>query len=1061
MTAGINPSIPQTAKVINKRAASTDKPALLLSRNAIAQVRNKFQSNALLAKWWQHFLQLTREDSQRFRAYSALAAVVTETTHDRALARQAMLSLVDSADEAACSCEAQLHSHVLAAPLARWALYYDWLVDYGLFTRTEQKAIESTMIDLAWVYVEQRLTARSLLFDNQLLADAMGAAAVGWIMGVRRGSSPIARHMFKHGMHWLRSIIGILPPGGYGLEGSTYQQTVVLPMATLAGAMIETIDGSPVFYRGLPPNHRPLMALLHSAHQLVGPSGCWPGWDEYGICRADLKANLALLSRLTGDRTPLQTIVQHNLWHSNAMPAWEVDDRLWTLLWWPDESDLHFESTPKRTWMIPQVAAALQSEKNKLRLFQCWDETGGMGCAGRGHCDPNSVTLEAFDSPILLDGAGKPPCVDPSQFSKIAAYAGSERLEAVRQYFSSQWDQTVSDADAINISTAGSVGWSNSIIVDDEPWYLPLNPCHGEGLSIHEAGPIQLVSSDATRFYTDRYDVRQVRRTSMLLHGRYALVTDRIAFDSPHRITWQAYARQNLRVHGSRITINTPEQVQCDVICGQNASWHTTDIADYPRSPEAGSTLIQLRYESACQHRADVLLAPQQCVDQPADLTEGWLRHVGSDRRAVSLHDAWLNDPGRSDLARIFERKLVLDNTSSERIFLRIQSATPSLEVFVNNSLIQSTIKPMRGVWEDSLAVLPLFYDITDAIRPGENQLTLRSPWMHGETLAGPVTLLRRIETAPVTLDVTSPSTASVSIGEQTDELLLPHDEQIVQWLGGQTDAHAGIRTHDGTIVVVNATQLELPNQTCIRLNRPCDFEWSDNRLQIIHANQPVEVTITRQGKSESHTFHSTRQQHDHPYSDERAFPEAPACNAIPRKLTNVEHIRKINDQNQLVRCLDDTDWRIRLAAVQRIGELKLSAAADRLLKLFEQEETARQHPPSTKRWRWSQMLRPSDAPVGDDLSIDRERGTYRWRLKRAVIDALGQIGDERAVAIFEEAMARADDEFPVTASLAQALGKFGRPRSAVALQKHVHHPEINTRLAVRAALRQLETSGQ
>lgn len=98
-------------------------------------------------------------------------------------------------------------------------------------------------------------------------------------------------------------------------------------------------------------------------------------------------------------------------------------------------------------------------------------------------------------------------------------------------------------------------------------------------------------------------------------------------------------------------------------------------------------------------------------------------------------------------------------------------------------------------------------------------------------------------------------------------------------------------------------------------------------------------------------------------------------------------------------------------------------------------------------------MLHDESWPTGPDHNAARPLAIKRWRVKRAVVTALGQIGDPAAVVPLERAMARCDDFFPVTSQLAVALGRLGSKSSVSILERHRNHAEINTRDHARAAL--------
>ena len=79
--------------------------------------------------------------------------------------------------------------------------------------------------------------------------------------------------------------------------------------------------------------------------------------------------------------------------------------------------------------------------------------------------------------------------------------------------------------------------------------------------------------------------------------------------------------------------------------------------------------------------------------------------------------------------------------------------------------------------------------------------------------------------------------------------------------------------------------------------------------------------------------------------------------------------------------------------------------------------------------------------------------GAKRYRLKRALITALGRLGDERAVVPLERIMARGTDFFPALAQVPVALARLGSPGSKTVLLSNWDYGEINVRVHVRLAL--------
>ncbi len=101
-------------------------------------------------------------------------------------------------------------------------------------------------------------------------------------------------------------------------------------------------------------------------------------------------------------------------------------------------------------------------------------------------------------------------------------------------------------------------------------------------------------------------------------------------------------------------------------------------------------------------------------------------------------------------------------------------------------------------------------------------------------------------------------------------------------------------------------------------------------------------------------------------------------------------------------------------------------------------------------------MLRNPSDEEGLEPELPMPISVKRWRVKRAVITALGRIGDQRAVAPLEKALVRCNDFFPVTSQLAVALGRLGSPTSIPILETFLHHAEVNTQVHARMSLRLL-----
>ncbi len=1073
----------------------------LLMGTSVAQLRNKLSAPAsCLNARWHHFLTLARNDPQWYSPYTVLAAIVTGSEEDRAMTRAAFLRFVDLKDEGYSSLDAQFHTHVVAAPLGRWAIYYDWVADLGLFSPAEDEAIRAAMLDYAHVFALQNLKSRMRTFENQILASAFCAAAVGYVFGIKRGDSALGRRLYSDGIAWLGELLDLLPPGGYNPEGSAYHEFVVLPLAVLSALLVQETTGKAVIECGPVSQPTGIRQLLETSHRMIGPAGLMPAWDAYGFHPAAVKCGLALLAKVSGDAAPLHTLDNLGMWYRSSLSAWEVDDRLWTLVWWPEDRQATATS-PLESWMEPLVGGALQSGDRQLRLFQYWDECGGLPSSGRYQVDPNAITFEAFGSPLLLDGGGKPgPEIVPILGTAARKFAGARTLETVKEYCKIWGDLT--DDEALQIAFDGNVGMSNALVVDDEYWYVPQSPRRGFGEMLHQVGGLQVLRSDATAFYSGRYDVRSVKRTSMLVGGEYVLVTDDVRFDTPHAITWQAYLRENAaRVDGGAV-LSTAEGVRCEVLLLSPGETSLQPVMNYPSQPDGHSALLRHKMAAAVNHRVDAALIPQSLLEPVLDLSEGWERSIDSVKSMVALDTAYLSDPFHPAAAtRQFRRDLTLRPDSGQRYILALSVANPGTTLRVNGQMFPPLLeRPSQSNWETG-QMQPSHFDITSGLRPGENCLLLEAPFFHGESLRGPVTLHREVGALPVSVVREGPDCFVVTTGNRTDHVLVARDRGEASWAGGCTDARFALLADDGSLSAVGARRLQMPLGLDLRSERPCDVFWNQDEMVIstlaagswldanwgdsflrVHDGGCLTVqyrganayrlridlagyrTVLLNGKVVRPRTEVPGGSHGRSGSSSFYIELPPALGPHEDRTPDTsEAVYALAESSGaaaaavFVQCLESTDWRVSLAAAEVIGQLGIAAAIPALLCTFEAEEAALPYPVLTQWWRGSKMLRSPDMLEGHDENLEMPAAVKRWRVKRAVVTALGKLGDSRAVGPLEQAMDRGDDFFPVTSQLAVALGRLGAPSSLAVLQRHCNHAEVNTRAHTRLALALLQ----
>jgi hypothetical protein len=149
-------------------------------------------------------------------------------------------------------------------------------------------------------------------------------------------------------------------------------------------------------------------------------------------------------------------------------------------------------------------------------------------------------------------------------------------------------------------------------------------------------------------------------------------------------------------------------------------------------------------------------------------------------------------------------------------------------------------------------------------------------------------------------------------------------------------------------------------------------------------------------------------------------------------------------DDDRLIETLEHPRWPVRAAAADALGRRGVQRAALRLRRLLAVEHALPQA-----------VLYPS-ANAPDDERTPEERGKH-WRLKAALIVALGRLRDRDTVPLLRRIFTDGHDFHAVYSVAAQALGRIGGPEALAVLHLAQAEQEHNTVLRVRAALEKLE----
>jgi HEAT repeat protein len=149
-------------------------------------------------------------------------------------------------------------------------------------------------------------------------------------------------------------------------------------------------------------------------------------------------------------------------------------------------------------------------------------------------------------------------------------------------------------------------------------------------------------------------------------------------------------------------------------------------------------------------------------------------------------------------------------------------------------------------------------------------------------------------------------------------------------------------------------------------------------------------------------------------------------------------------DELLLMPALDHPRWPVRAAAADMLGRRGARQAIPVLRRMLEAEHAL------APAILYPAADAPSDGRPTEDLG-------KRWRLKAALIVALGRLRDRDTVPLLHRLFTDGHDFHAVYSVAAQALGRIGGPEAREVLHLAQAEQEHNTTLRVRAAIEKLE----
>ena len=443
------------------------------------------------------------------------------------------------------------HHTWCAAPLAlRMAAYCTWLDSAGAISDSQREEIGAHLIAFCRKHVVAVLRSRTPTGDNQSLSMSLTCAVVGQAFAQSHAFAPRLR---DYGLRVLRQTLGFLPPDGYTGEGSTYQSHVVAPLAMWASALLQQIDGPHALNQKQEPNGLRLIDLLRFATLEGSPGHLLPPWDHYGWQPKINLAAIAFHASVTGESKGLEDATQ--VWERPSFIAWGTDDRMWTLIYYPETEPSQTATPELAGWTLPATGAAIDHATLRSRTMLAWDESAGdLQSIGRMQVNPNHLMVEVGGVPIFGDGmyASDAPISSSEIEEASEQLSEGEKLRIAEQYGSLEaWVRAV---------RPGFIGTSNAIVIDGRRSYFPRSTRRGTLVGEERSPDRHAVCADAGEFYRPAFDVRQMRRLISVESSGVTWIVDRARADSVHRFTWQAFVPPTSTLKADSLQVVAIEQ---------------------------------------------------------------------------------------------------------------------------------------------------------------------------------------------------------------------------------------------------------------------------------------------------------------------------------------------------------------------------------------------------------------------------------------------------------------------------------------------------------------------
>ena len=581
----------------------------------IAKLETACNNNTVMGKVWTSVKQRAQKARGSFAWFEPFVAMVTGDGEDIRSACDMVRNYVCTLEPLAYHPATHFHSWCYAFPHARWALCFQWLYSIGAFEREEALDIAEkfTAHQFFYNFSCMRVKPDPECVDNQTMSLCLSSALIGIMFGNPPFNSSVARRMFREGISRLPVLLDELPESGYSGEGSTYMDCVIAAAVPLTTELLERVYSGGYFSKAEKTVRMTAMEWM--------PDGLLLPWDHYGFAIPNSQC-ISYAAKKIDAQKYCNMLERYTDWSHSLSTGWGYDDLIWTLIWWPENREYSEKTTVFESWCKPDVGACLVSENSDLYLMQMWDESSRDNVA-RFHCNPNSLILSAYGSPLFVDGCPDKSC-DRFCFSET---------ERVVDYMSLTPDK-VNDG-------YGCAGAHSVILVDNyEAMRSADDSKQAELISFDKEN--KEITADAAGIYKQSFkDAKTVIRRSRLCLDRFFIVEDYIVFENKHTFTSRFITRPDVQITDDGMLVTTPEQVTLQIVPLLDAGSCSAEyVSGYPNVLDGRSAIIDSK-KSGTEARWLWIMLAKDCKKEICDVSDGW-KVIRDDTQGMSYDEAAL-----------------------------------------------------------------------------------------------------------------------------------------------------------------------------------------------------------------------------------------------------------------------------------------------------------------------------------------------------------------------------------------------------------------------------------